>query len=227
MLHYPDSPLVRKVKSKLRQCQELIADAYFRIAKFYYQKRANRAVISRLEEIAQNYSSFSRADESLWMLAETLEKVGKKPESVPFYSRIITDFPLSDYVPGSKEKLTDLKAEIPRPTRAAVIRDRWDRWSLKRNKRGLMSRFGSVMRSRPNLSATRRGFVRVTPEKPARTLVAKGSLLPNGSTVVNAVVVQPLSTGTAAGTAERKKDCRGEFQEWRDQAPPGNSKKDH
>ena len=205
LLHYPDSPLVRKVKSKLRQCQELIADAYFRIAKFYYQKRANRAVISRLEEIAQNYSSFSRADESLWMLAETLEKVGKKPESVPFYSRIITDFPLSDYVPGSKEKLTDLKAEIPRPTRAAVIRDRWDRWSLKRNKRGLMSRFGSVMRSRPNLSATRRGFVRVTPEKPARTLVAKGSLLPNGSTVVNAVVVQPLSTGTAAGTAGEKK----------------------
>ena len=201
ILRYPDSPLVRKVKAKLRQSQELIADANFRIAKYYYRKRAAKAVISRLEEIAQDYPSFSRADESLWMLADTLERVGKKPESVPYYSRIITDFPLSDYVPDSKERLKDLKVEIPTPTRAAVIRDRSDRWSRKRNKRGLRSRFGSLMKSRPNLSATRRGPVHVTPSKPARALVAKGSSLPSSSTAGNAVVVQPLNTGTAAPAA--------------------------
>ncbi|MEE8257393.1 MAG: outer membrane protein assembly factor BamD, partial [Acidobacteriota bacterium] len=179
LLRYPDSDLIRKVKSKLRQVQELIADANFRIAKFYSQKRANKAVISRLEEIADDYPSYSRADSALWLLANTLEKVNKSAESVPYYSRIITDYPLSAMVEESKERLQALGQVVPRPTRASVIRAEAD--ALHKSRRSLLGRFGGMMSSRPNLSATRRGPVRVTKvDVPTGPLVARAKPSRNG-----------------------------------------------
>lgn len=179
LLRYPDSELIRKVKSKLRQVQELIADANFRIAKFYSQKRANKAVISRLEEIADDYPSYSRADSALWLLANTLEKVNKSAESVPYYSRIITDYPLSPMVEESKERLQALGQVVPRPTRASVIRAEAD--ALHKSRRSLLGRFGGMMSSRPNLSATRRGPVRVTKvDVPTGPLVARAEPSQNG-----------------------------------------------
>ena len=172
LLRYPDSQWMPKVKRKLRQVQELIAEANFQVARFYARKRANKAVISRLEEIAEDYPSYSKADGALWLLAETLEKVDKSAESVPYYSRIITDYPLSPMVEGSKERLQALGQVVPRPTRAAVIRAEAD--ALHRPRQGLLGRFGGMMSSRPNLSATRRGPVQVTKVKvPTGPLVAK------------------------------------------------------
>ncbi len=179
LLRYPDSELIRKVKSKLRLVQELIADANFRIAKFYSQKRANKAVISRLEEIADDYPSYSRADSALWLLAITLEKVKKSAESVPYYSRIITDYPLSPLVEESKERLQALGQVVPRPTRASVIRAEAD--ALHKSRRSLLGRFGGMMSGKPNLSATRRGPVRVTRvDVPTGPLVARAQPSQNG-----------------------------------------------
>ena len=179
LLRYPDSPLMPRVKRKLRQVQELIAEASFRVARFYARKRANKAVISRLEEIAEDYPSYSKADGALWLLAETLEKVNRSAESVPYYSRIITDYPLSPMVESSKERLQALGQVVPRPTRAAVIRAEAD--ALHRPRQGLLGRFGGMMSSRPNLSATRRGPVRVTKvEVPTGPLVAKAEPSQNG-----------------------------------------------
>ena len=179
LLRYPDSELIRKVKSKLRQVQELIADANFRIAKYYSQKRANKAVISRLEEIADDFPSYSRADSALWLLANTLEKVNKSAESVPYYSRIITDYPLSAMVEESKERLQALGQVVPRPTRASVIRAEAD--ALHKSRRSLLGRFGGMMSGKPNLSATRRGPVQVTRvDVPTGPLVARAKPSQNG-----------------------------------------------
>ena len=172
LLRYPDSQFMPKAKSKLRQVQELIADRNYNIAMYYAKRRANMAVISRLEDIADDYPSYSKADSALWVLASTLEKLKRNAESVPYYSRIITDYPFSPMGEESKERLKTLGQAVPRPTRAALIRAEAD--ALHKPRRGLFARFGGMMSSKPDLSATRRGPVRVTKANvPNGPLVAK------------------------------------------------------
>ncbi len=200
ILRYPDSYLLRKVKAKLRQVQELVASANFRIAHFYYQRQAYKAAISRLEEIADDYPAYSRADESIWMLADTLEKVGKKDESVVYYARVVSDYPLSPYVEPSKQRLVTMGIPAPRPTRATMIRAQWDQ--RRRKGQGLFSRFAGIMSSKPNLSATRRGPVRPT-QTPVMVLAkdgkdAEGSrpkTTPGGARVGSSVVLKPITSG--------------------------------
>ncbi len=126
-----------------------------------------------------DYPSYSRADRALWLLANTLEKVKKSAESVPYYSRIITDYPLSPMVEESKERLQALGQVVPRPTRASVIRAEAD--ARHKSRRSLLGRFGGMMSSKPNLSATRRGPVRVTRvDVPTGPLVARAEPSQNG-----------------------------------------------
>jgi len=45
-------------------------------------------------------------------------------ESVPYYSQIVRDYPLSDLVKDSKKHLVELKATVPEPNPIALQRGR-------------------------------------------------------------------------------------------------------
>ena len=80
---------------------------------------------------------------------------------------------------GSKDRLQALGQVVPRPTRASVIRAEAD--ALHKSRRSLLGRFGGMMSGKPNLSATRRGPVRVTRvDVPTGPLVARAQPSQNG-----------------------------------------------
>src|SRR5579862_2026258 len=122
LLKYPDSPLISRVKGRLRQTQEILAQGDFFTAYFYYAHNAFLASRSRFQEIIENYPDFSGGDEALFYLGQSLEHLRKGHDAVVYYQHIITDFPLSPKVPQTKERLAALKAPIPRPTRAMLAR---------------------------------------------------------------------------------------------------------
>lgn len=115
LLKYPDSPTMPRVKARLRQVQEILAQGDYKIAQYYYAKGANRAARSRFEEIADHYPDFSKADSTLWYLGQTLERLKQSDEAVPYYARLITEHPLSPLVSEAKGRLTALHQPIPAP----------------------------------------------------------------------------------------------------------------
>jgi outer membrane protein assembly factor BamD len=189
LLKYPDSPLVRRVKARLREVQEVLAQGEFKIAKFYYMRQANRAAESRFEEIAEHYPDFSRGDSVLWYLGQTLERLRTPQAAVPFYARIITDFPLSPLVGDSKAQLAAMHQPIPRPTKAMLARARADQ--AQRVRRDPFEKMGALMSSGPDISATRHGPVRLGARKPAQVEIAKTS--PTNAAPGNSIVVKPVS----------------------------------
>ena len=176
-----------RVKRRLREVQEVLAQGDFKIARFYYSKGAMRAAQSRFQEIADRYPDFSRVDNALWYLGQSLERLRRAHDAAPYYARIITDHPLSPLVGDAKERLTALHQPIPRPTRAMLARAQAD--AASRAGKDLFQKMGGFLSSGPDTSATRRGPVRLGGPKPSEVEVAKA---PEPTPGTSSIVVQPV-----------------------------------
>ena len=187
LLRYPDAHVMPRVKARLRQVQEVLAQGDFKIARFYFLKGANKAASSRFQEIADRYPSYSQADEALWYLGQSLERLKQSADAGPYYARIITEHPLSPRVEEAKQRLTELGQPIPRPTRAMLARAQAD--AVERPGKDMFQKLFGFMSSAPDTSATRKGPVRIGQPPPSGVEVAKTpSVTPGSSTLV----VQPV-----------------------------------
>jgi outer membrane protein assembly factor BamD len=190
LLKYPDNPITPRVKGRLRQVQEVLAQGEYNVAKFYYDKKANRAARSRFQEIADDYANFSNADGALWFLGQTLERLKTPNEAVPYYARILTDYPLSPVAGDAKARLTSMHQPIPSPTKATLARAEADAFNRRHHRKGLFAGFSGMMSANPDLSATRHGPVQLGPRRPSETVMAKGTESTGSSG--NSIAVQPV-----------------------------------
>src|SRR5881275_2555886 len=164
LLKYPDSPLMPRVKRRLREVQEVLGQSDYKIAKFYYLKGAWPAARGRFQDIVEQYPSFSHADESLWYLGQTYERMRQPNKATPCYAQLMSDYPLSDWVDSAKQRLTAMHQPIPRPTKAVLARAQAD--ALRRRRPDPIARLEGMMSSAPDTSMTRHGPVHLGP-KPA------------------------------------------------------------
>jgi outer membrane protein assembly factor BamD len=195
LLKYSDSDLMPRAKARLREVQEVLAHGEFEIARFYYEKHANPAAKSRLLEIVNNYPSFSEADVACWYLAQTYQRLKQPNDAVPYYARILTDYPLSSMVPDAKEQLVALHQPIPRPTKATLARAHAD--SLHDSRLSLTQKIMGTFSSAPNLSATRHGPVVLTNPTNNPVMMAKNPQPGEGTG--NSISVQPVDESALKG----------------------------
>jgi len=197
LLQYPDSPLMPRVKRRLREVQEVLGQSDYKIAKFYYVKGAWPAARGRFQDIVEQYPSFSHADESLWYLGQTYERMRQPNKATPCYAQLMSDYPLSDWVNSAKQRLTAMHQPIPRPTKAVLARAQAD--ALRRRRPDPIARLEGMMSSAPDTSMTRHGPVHLGP-KPAVVEAAKTPQAPapaGASIAVQPVGEESLKSGKA------------------------------
>jgi len=137
---YPDSKLVKDAKEHLLEVQEVLAEREFRIGRFYFLRESYAASIARLKSVTESYPLYSGADESLYLLGESYEKLAdavranpRLPEAMraklineytkhasEAYGRILTRYPATDRVDDATERLQTLKQPVPKATAAAL-----------------------------------------------------------------------------------------------------------
>ena len=117
---YSNDPLAPKAEQRLREVQELLAEGDFRIGYYYYVKEDKKAAESRLRAVVSRYPLYSRSDQALWMLGNIWQATEKKEIAVPYYARIVRNYPLSPLVPNAKSRLKALGAPVPQPDPQAV-----------------------------------------------------------------------------------------------------------
>ena len=212
LLKYPDSPLMPRAKARLREVQEVLAQGEYEVARFYFDKHANPAAESRFLEIVNKYPSFSKADRACWYLAQTYDRLKKQNMAVPYYARILTDYPLSPLAPKAKQELAALHQPIPEPTRATLARAQAD--ALHETRLSLMQRIMGTFSSGPNFSTTRHGPVILSNESNNPVMMAKNPQ--SGETSENSIAVKPVGdselksgkavdpAGSSASSADNK-----------------------
>ena len=109
---------------------------------------AYRAARGRYREIVEKYPNFSRGDEALYGLGQTLEHLKTPKEAVPYYSRLVRDFPLSPRVAEAKDRLVAMHEPVPKPTKATLARAQADAARLR--SKSLFGKLTTAMASSPD-----------------------------------------------------------------------------
>jgi len=190
LLKYPDSPLMPRVKRRLRETQEVLGEAEFRTAEFYFMRGSYLASRSRFQDIVEKYPNYSGGDKALYYLAKSYEHLRTPQKSVPYYDRILTDFPLSVYAKEAKTKLVAMHQPVPRPTRATLARARAD--AAQAQHRDLLGKLTGVVSSGPDVSATLHGPVHLGAPPPSEAEMAKTPPGAGGAGSAT-LVAQPVS----------------------------------
>src|SRR5579864_8642911 len=193
ILQYPDSKLVPVAKERLREVQEVLAEREFRIGRFYYLRESYPAAIARLQNVAQSYPLYSKADENLFMLGQCYEgeinaiRMGRLNETAK--GKLIADFtryPIMDRAEDAKRRLEALRQPVPTPTPQAIAQNKAEEAS--RRETGM---FGRVMNN----------FTR-HPEMAEAARVGEPTLVdpkPTSATQVAQEAVRALATSNVGG----------------------------
>src|SRR2546430_9164790 len=204
---YPNDPLAPKAEQRLREVQELLAEGDFRIGYYYYVKEDKKAAESRLRGLVNRYPLYSKSDQALWMLGNIWQGTEKKEIAVPYYARIVRNYPLSPLVPNAKSRLKALGAPIPQPDPNAVA---WmtAEQNAPRQREALIKKPLSLIRTGPGQelrAAATTGKPTMTPDSESETGIdiLRGGSPSQGATTTGIVAtVTPGSTSGTTSSAE-------------------------
>ncbi|MGH9559458.1 MAG: outer membrane protein assembly factor BamD [Bryobacteraceae bacterium] len=201
---FPNSKYVPQTIQKLREIQEVLADAEFTAGDFYHHKGANVAAANRLGALVDQYPLYSRADEALWEEADSYSRLGPRfrTREGEALQKLVRDYPLSQFADQAKKKLESLEIPVPDADPAAVARMKYE--LANRTKPGMVHRATEFMRRGPEVSdAAKEGTPTMT--NPQRSIPVSVPAVTNGQTGVSDVTVAPVTDTTALDT---KPDAR-------------------
>ena len=171
IVQFPNSTFVPQTQQLLRNIQEALADGEFKVGAFYLKRGDNSAASSRFNHLVEQYPLYSKADEALWDLGQTYERLdGSKGNRFrkqvgDAYARIVRDYPLSSFADDATKKLKDMELPVPEPDQVALNRMKWEQEN--RQKPGMISRSTSFLRRGPDVGdAARSGPPAMTTIRP-------------------------------------------------------------
>ncbi len=106
--NYPLSEEAKLAQKQIGDCEERLAAHFFTIGLHYYKAYAFKASTNRLSEILTNYPNYSKMDEVYFHLADSYYKWGKRDESVPYFTKLVSDYPKSKYTKKAQERLAEI-----------------------------------------------------------------------------------------------------------------------
>lgn len=107
---YPNSKYMPEALALQRTARDRLSDSEFRVGQFYYRSRWYRGAIPRFESILASNASYLKRDAVYYHLAESLLRTGQTKEAYEYFTRLIEEFKVSDY-------LTDARARVDEITR--------------------------------------------------------------------------------------------------------------
>ncbi|MCI0525385.1 MAG: outer membrane protein assembly factor BamD [Acidobacteria bacterium] len=112
-----NSEVVQGVRNDLRDVQQVLGLHELDIARFYIDNRqAYKAGESRLRDIITNYPFFSYYDEALYRLGVSLIEQEQPEEATEYFTRLVRDYPNSEFSGKGKDYLEKLGKPIPAPS---------------------------------------------------------------------------------------------------------------
>jgi outer membrane protein assembly factor BamD len=110
ILTYPLSEEAKPARDKIKDCEERLAEHLFTIGLHYYRTTAFKASTSRLTEILTSYPMYSGMDEVYFYLGDSYFKWGKADQSIPYFTKLVSDYPKSKYAPKAQDRLKEAAA---------------------------------------------------------------------------------------------------------------------
>jgi len=106
---YPNSELMTEVKAKLRETRDRLSESELEVGRFYYRIRWYPGALDRLNLLLKDDPEFTARDEVYYYIGESLMKVGRSAEALPFYDRILKEFEQSEHAEAARKRIDEIK----------------------------------------------------------------------------------------------------------------------
>ncbi len=106
---FPDSTYLTVARERIRRLTDSLADHEFFVGYFYIRKGAPAAALGRFIGIEQRFPEYGSRDRLFFYEAEALRKLGRHEEASRYYSRLIEEFPNSQFAKMARGRAGKLK----------------------------------------------------------------------------------------------------------------------
>jgi outer membrane protein assembly factor BamD len=110
---YPTSPLIDEGRRHLREAKDRLADWDFGVAYHYFRIKWYPGVVGRLVPLLQSDPEYTNRDAAYYYLGESLLKVNRQAEALPYFERLVKEFETSEYLEKTKKRIAEIKATLP------------------------------------------------------------------------------------------------------------------
>ena len=109
---YPQSPLIEEGRARLREARDRLSQSEYRVGHFYWRSKWYPGAIDRFKAILAADPQFSSRDALYFHLADSLVRIQRPAEALPYYEKLIAEFESSEYLPEATRRSAELKATL-------------------------------------------------------------------------------------------------------------------
>jgi outer membrane protein assembly factor BamD len=113
---YPNSSLMADAKARLREAKDRLDEADYDVGYFYFRNKWYPGAVDRLQALLKQDPGYTHRDAAYFYLAESLIKLKRQAEALPYYEKLVKEFEQSDYLPDAQRRIAELKTEVGKIT---------------------------------------------------------------------------------------------------------------
>ena len=110
LTRYADQPLAGEARQKLREAKDRLADWDAGVALHYFRIKWYPGAIGRLEPLVKADPEYTRRDGVFYYLGESLLKIQRPAQALPYFERLVKEFEESEYLERAKTRIAEIKA---------------------------------------------------------------------------------------------------------------------
>lgn len=110
---YADKPLITEARQKLREAKDRLADWDVGVAVHYYRIKWYPGAVGRLMPLLTADPEYTRRDAVYYYLGESLLKVQRPAEALPYFERLVKEFEQSEHLEDAQKRIAEIKAAQP------------------------------------------------------------------------------------------------------------------
>jgi outer membrane protein assembly factor BamD len=113
---YADQPLAAEARQHLREAKDRLDSWHVGVAEHYFRIKWYPGAIGRLTPMLKEDPDYTNRDKAYFLLAESLERVKRQAEALPYYERLVKEFEQSEYLEQAKKRIAEIKGAVPAAT---------------------------------------------------------------------------------------------------------------
>jgi outer membrane protein assembly factor BamD len=107
--NYPDSKHRAEIDALYRTARDRLSDHEFAIGKSYFNAKYMRGALPRWLDLLKEDPGYTRKDQLYYFIGEAFRRTVNYKEAIPFYERLLAEFPKSKFAPNARKNLNLIK----------------------------------------------------------------------------------------------------------------------
>lgn len=106
------SDLLPEARTRLREAKDRLGDHELGVGVQYHRSRWFPGAVERLKPLLEKDPQFTRRDAALFYLADSIDKLGKPAEALPYLDRLLKEFEQSEFLARAKVRADEIRAQM-------------------------------------------------------------------------------------------------------------------